>query len=325
MLSTMIRNYWERNGSFDNITNTYIGDEIQKMATEKNMSVEDFCFSTMGYDADSVSPAKLFWCKVYALDTDQERFHQLNPSLDIEQFRKKWGITKIPKAVTDSEDPEVELLISVMIDYLSQDELTLPVYFEGLGTSYTFPFRNWLQEKNTVSEVLKSDDFKKVLPEIYENANVSEATVIGHTLCLPGKLIIKADDLLKKVISRMMYARTPYHKLWKLTPSNMAVFYWIDRRAYFRALEYAAYQGKTYAEVCRGFGYIIPDYIRLYEQSGMIFFTSGDRSFIYNHKKKDWDMIEGKMVPQVAGSSVFSDENGNMWHKKENTDEIRCF
>ena len=60
LLRRLVQNYYDVHGSFIDIQLSFFGEELMSLASESNISLEDLCYTYLGFEGSStIKPSEL--------------------------------------------------------------------------------------------------------------------------------------------------------------------------------------------------------------------------------------------------------------------------
>lgn len=320
VLRTLIRNYFERMGTFDGILQTSIGKEIEKQA---NGDVIGFCYRMLGYENENPLALVELRQKLRTGEVSPEDFAKVT-GRSANSRKEMLKILKMHEV--SAKENRKHLMIQGIADL---DLLAAEFYANDDGNvlidnGSQEQFSSWLLSNKikSVKEVIKMPQVQPCLLS-FKTVKDIVPTITNHTMFVPVELTEKMIERINlRALSTAMGKNAD--KLLSSVKSTEFVFLRdIDLYRYLELLDLAIAEGKTYQEIAKSQGANIPDLLKAWELTGFVFAKMGDSILCVMEDSADWKLFTEQqfilMVTTVnhAGYAVVSG--------KEELDEIRCF
>lgn len=228
MLEVLVRNYYERNGSFVGIEKTEIGDQLQKSG-----DVYERCCQLLGYTADEHATAKENMQKDFEKCENSKIFRNFNEyQCKVITLAMKFVLTS-PSCIINYQD---HTFLSAVLLWCDRESA-----FGGIAKN--------LRTKDVVSRALKVLHVKEI-----EDPNV-EPFLRGTTIYCHRGTYESVKDVIKSATSKLASSVIG----WGKNPLNLVRLLYKRKTNYYNLLKLACRYDMTVSDVFGMFNLSIPD------------------------------------------------------------------
>lgn len=286
VLQVLVRNYYERMGSFRGIEKTKIGPAVMEAVAKSGMTKKDFCCSMLGYSGKS--PSKVMNFRASIIDKQSIDLDEANKVLgrtfqSSAEVRKFLNIPKVLK-ITALKDSLVEAVVKLATAFYLHDQTNVIVAGDQL-----ILFSDWLKEqrKSSVTSVLERPEVQLCLLSFAVDETVKEPRIVYKTVVTPKPLDEKIQKMIQKTAISSVIGKEMPLKLWVRKSAEEIVIAGDKSPAdYLYLLDYLNATGKTFCQEVENLGIQVPDLIEAWSSTGSPFFLVGEKVF-YAYDTKD--------------------------------------
>jgi hypothetical protein len=331
LFNVLVRNYFERNGSFDGIEETTLGEKISENCKLTGESKEELLFRLLGYD-DAESSVSLVELR-RLLSTGRDASEYLD-SIEAKEAGKRLKVARVPMGKHKKKFSEMGDLVAA---YYREDPSNLVE-----EENRRLPFGAWLEQNSRLSpaKIMNSPCAKHCLVKF--GVKDVEPMVYNGVLYTREELSAEEQRSVQELaIQLATNSGSVMRQVSRLSFADKAVLFDANKALYLKVLDYAMIKGVSYAEIMAQFGVQIPDLIKAYELTGYAFYyleeIDGAQVMYYKTKSNCWriepehlfvQMIESNLGAQQKLDCVPKPEEAKLKFVKTvsgGTDELRCF
>lgn len=299
MVDLLVRNYYEKHGTFYGIEMTLIGDDLRKRSKEKGVSVYEVCYQLLGYtplqdpllgtlSAEDVANVRKALCKgdvdaIHKIIPDSDESGESNKSylLDALKMKAKHLVSEYFEELDKVEQHYADAIYHYYL-YESHE----PVLING--TIYDFRTAVKLLERTkrlSLSKCEKSP-LKGALLTYHEDDTLvpGECFVEANTFYGP-KMKKKRWEIIHNIALDAVLSGSGLHTPNSITLlPNQYLFMSIENRiSYLALLDFAGSQGKTFEEIVKEFNVRVPDFFTLVSDFNIVGYLIGSNLFYVDY------------------------------------------
>lgn len=280
ILDVLVRNYYERNGNFDGITETVIGPELLRLSETTGETVEEIGYFMLGFRK---APGGSY--KETAIDAARQ--HRVN--------RKK----------KNNDSQLIRDCISLACEYYKKDA-SHRIIMEDKITCLNI----WILQNvhRSIKEILAILGKQGCLLKISVKAGV-QPTIYGDVLYVPQELGC-ASYVQQEAIRN---AIRPYCDVKKWLPESAVGFVSLHDdclQNYLQIVSYCSAHNITVAQAMQAFRVNIPDLIKAFSYVNFTFITLSNNDFLICSPEQDgWFRADGTTVNSMIASMINEDVN----------------
>lgn len=285
-LEKFVQNYYERNGSFENINLCKVYDHIQDYAEQHNESVEDALFDMLGYKPFNNQNSSAIAIKHRELISEIYTNNRPSEALKDKKLResfKKVGIESPGKSViwVKRKASSFERSAKVLAAYFdSSDEIAI------LDKENNFHNLNEVIAERRIAKKSISANVNYILSN-YSGISIDVVKHDNSIYVANGKLYTceKIKNNSKLVKDALHIALSPVDLSYEMNASLICPSFHLnpDERSskYLALLDYLHTIGITYKELLEKYHLNVPDYENVYATFGYIPVIFGDTVALY--------------------------------------------
>lgn len=335
ILEFLIRNYYERNGSFDGIMDTYLGEPIDKVSSENGILTDDFLCAALGYhyivlslygDSCVIKPSDFarllasFYCADDQYLKDQMRrlgvicsdkdLSSLYRVVDVESA--KWFHKFSVPAVVEKQFKYQSYVDLIRRQCMTSNEvftLSLP----GKDGKFALTFSEYLRFllMENVSVTRKRLEEVGIMPEIVQCSDVDQPIIINKKLLTPERVGAgAAAQISGRVYKSIGLVNHVKSMLGSTAIGQLPIISHVDTARYLRMLSAAKSLGFAYSELLSYFGLRVPNMLEIYASTDMIMYRMGDKTFC--------SYFDGNLQEPISLSEPFRAAEVEAFHRMHN-------
>ena len=233
MYTVLLRAYFDLFGNFENIINVPFYDILNKSAKQKSLTVEEFCYQEIGYEADDLYSAKgRFEKRKLAVVPDNPIFTQIyGENKNIASLLKASNLqaTFVKEDIPETANKDIVFMLSNFIENTDMYKLNYGKEKESAFLRDVFFALKLANNKTTLSKMIPR--FSGIVEMLLSSAKFSKQAEMPYafagTLILPQKISTKRVAVnVCKHIGRRSLTMSPKHYYY--VAANLAHYHLSD-------------------------------------------------------------------------------------------------
>ena len=297
LIARLVQNYYERNGSFKGIEITTIVEILRGRAAALDMSLSEFCYHCLGYEAthdvilglsynaEEVKEIRALWA-----DNDISKLKEMfevRTAADVKMVLTNLGIPT--KSLTISKKSATPRDLVQIVDALAN-------YYKLCSTEVvvlqgkTYPFYVAIEamkvfQKNVgVDDILYSEDFKPALATFSGIRGIKSSYIANNVVCTRKAFTAETQmDIQRHAIQKLINGSVIPKGIVKRT-LDLPLMSAANPKVYLQLLDIAAANKMTYAELIGELGIFVPDLFHMFERTDLIAVKIADNIYY-----TDWE------------------------------------
>lgn len=291
LIKILIKNYFERNGSFKGLETTDIFQEIQEKAQSANKTTKAFLYEELGYTAiGGCSAFEVYEIRRAIAECDLQTLKKYFKEENIEEIRQAASILGIKtktlrkKKIKVKED--FKELVKVLFTYFKESsDCTVPVEIEG--SIQSIRLADYVQIELSKNSNIEDgiNHLTEIMDKITFKAVVGKGPIISNNVfVIPNKITNQERKYVINTALTLLITDISYlPKAWVKDFGNILFKNITDEKNYLDVLDLCYSSEKTYKELLSDLGINVPDYLKSYELLGVAFFTLGNDIYVINN------------------------------------------
>lgn len=300
ILNRLVENYFERNGSFNGIESTYIGEELASLGKKFHLSVLDVCFAILGFSpvqltgtSKVLKPSEVFdlSAKCLAGNTKGLSKYRISADADLSVYAHDLGLRKkdigtVMVKGLDNLSPELKQIKNLLYAFYSNSQLFAIETKDVNGNPICVGLQDFCSMYKKV-EPRKLMQQLHLLPVVH-SPEVKKPIISGMTL-YTNKDLSKNDIETLQEMAITEIVSSSFRYIREIGINTLPFLAYTDTAAYKRLLLVAKASHQTYQEFVYSVGIQIPDLLQCFEQNRMLIYTFFDKVyFLY------YDFVTGE-------------------------------
>lgn len=286
VLQVLIRNFYERFGTFHGIEKTALGEFLETAVSSSGMTKKDFYCSALGYSGKSPAKVMKFRAEIVDkqnIDLDEAKKVLGKPFNSSKEVREFLGISKAVKLPAAIKNATIESAIKLAAMFYSQDVTSVINVNKQLML-----FSDWLksQRKSSVASILGRQEVQSCLLSFSFRENLKEPRIEYKTLIMPEPLDDKSKMFIQKQAIAKVMGKEGLMKHWmQKSAEDIILASDRSRGEYLHLLDYLNATSRTFSQEMEQIGVKVPDLIKAWSMTGSAFFLVGETVFYASDEK----------------------------------------
>lgn len=307
VIDVLIRNYYERKGTFEGIQNTFLGSALGKAEESLGISWNDICYRCIGYPwvgeyTPSVVSEILRSFRDSTPDLLSQKYGLVEES-SVYQYFSRIVRKETIKGLSKRSVKGYEDLAVLAGEYYCKDLSNMLIDKSGK----MMPFRLWLLQNRKVKGCCDIDFVKPCLLR-FSSSGGKEPVIYGRTVYAGREIDGSVAKKVNEWAVRYVWHRASgiFLHLQQKQLGELIMLSETDAWLYHRVIQYCDVNSVLYKDVARSVGVHVPDMFRAYRYSGTVFMALDDRFLVQCGTDDRWRLLYSDdffgMVSDMGGS-----------------------